>query len=249
MIIRREMVCGALAIIWDSLPCFGQTRSRDTFGCALSDSEASAFFAAVTDHQLANSNRIIAKSGNSEFDYALAQTLSRMSDTLDVLPSFAYFDDFDGANAYASPRKLVLPSDGSVLFGKRLFLKIMSQQEHPDVGITAVCAHEFGHILQFKYDLRDVFQEGARVKRKELHADFLAGYYAGQRKLLKSDYPAAVFATQQESVGDPHVDHAQHHGRPDERATAIVRGFEVAYNERRGLAEAIQTGINFVMSF
>jgi predicted metalloprotease len=169
-----------------------------------------------------------------------------MADSLDVLPAFTYYDDYDGPNAYASRSKFAPSSDGSVLFGKRLFLEIMSRPEHPDVGVTAVCAHEFGHVLQFKYGLRDVILRGQRtVKRIELHADFLAGYYAGRRKLQKADFPAAVFATQQESVGDFKVDQ-QHHGRPEERAAAVVRGFEVAYRERRTLSEAIQVGINYV---
>jgi hypothetical protein len=33
---------------------------------------------------------------------------------------------------------------------------------------------------------------------------------------------------------------------PDERAAAIVRGFEVAYRERRNLSDAIQIGVNYV---
>jgi hypothetical protein len=59
-------------------------------------------------------------------------------------------------------------------------------------------------------------------------------------------YPAAVFATQQYSAGDPDVNSPEHHGTRDERATAIVRGFEVAYRERRNLSDAIQIGVNYV---
>jgi hypothetical protein len=246
MITRRGIAFGgALTIIWHSCP--GNAQFRTSRGCVLSDAEAGAFFATAEAPRLVGDYRLIPKSGNSDFDYALAQTLSRMADTLDILPTFTYYDDYDSPNAKASPRKFAPSSDGSVLFGKRLFLRIMSQPEHPDVGVTAVCAHEFGHVLQFKHGLKNVILQGQRtVKRFELHADFLAGYYAGQRKLQKSDYPAAVFATQQESVGDFGVDQPDHHGRPYERAAAIVRGFEVAYRERRGLSEAIQVGINYV---
>jgi hypothetical protein len=84
------------------------------------------------------------------------------------------------------------------------------------------------------------------VKRLELHADYLAGYYAGTLKLKKLSYPAAVFATQQYSVGDLNVNSPQHDGIPDERAAAIVRGFEVAYRERRSLSDAIHIGVNYV---
>jgi hypothetical protein len=38
----------------------------------------------------------------------------------------------------------------------------------------------------------------------------------------------------------PHVDHSE------KRAAAIVRGFEVAYRERRNLSDAVQIGVNYV---
>jgi hypothetical protein len=74
----------------------------------------------------------------------------------------------------------------------------------------------------------------------------LAGYYAGALKLKKLTYPAAVFATQQYSTGDLNVNSPEHHGTPNERAAAIVRGFEVAYRERSDLSDAIQIGVNYV---
>ena len=36
-----------------------------------------------------------------------------------------------------------------------------------------------------------------------------------------------------------------HHGTPDERAAAIVRGFEAAFQGKQSLSEAIQTSINY----
>jgi hypothetical protein len=73
----------------------------------------------------------------------------------------------------------------------------------PDVAVTAVCAHEFGHILQFKLNLRPIILAGQRTtKRLELHAACLAGYAAGFLKLKKPTYLAAVFATQKYSSGD-----------------------------------------------
>jgi len=137
--------------------------------------------------------------------------------------------------------------DGTVLFGQRLLRAVLSEVEHPDVAATAICAHEFGHIVQFKRDLLPILSAGQRtVKRTELHADFLAGFFAGRRKLQKRNYPAAVFAQKQYSSGDPHVDNPDHHGRPEERAAAIVRGFETAYVDRRPLADAVQIGLRYV---
>src|SRR3954453_17036354 len=95
--------------------------------------------------------QIIASTRNREFDYALALTLSRLTDLFGVLPGFAYSDDHDAENAYATEVRRLLRVDGTVLYGKRYFLSGMSQAESPDVVFTATCAHEFGHIVQFKH--------------------------------------------------------------------------------------------------
>ena len=253
MITRREAtVGGLLTIVSSSIACtsHAQTaRTRHTFGCMLADDEAEQFLSTSTRQQtFATGNEpIIASSGDREFDYALAQTLSRLTDTFRVLPGFAYYDDFEQPNALASSVARMAKADGTVMFGQRLLKKLHALPEHPDVAVTAVCAHEFGHILQYKLNLEPIILAGQRpVKRLELHADYLAGYYAGCLKLKKPTYPAAVFATQQHSSGDWNVNSPKHHGTPDERAAAIVRGFEVAYRERHNLSDAVQIGVNYV---
>jgi hypothetical protein len=160
MITRREAaVGGLLTFIFSSIACTCRAqaaRTRHTFGCMLAEDEAGQFLATSTGHQtFASGNEpIIASSGDREFDYALAQTLSRITDTFRVLPGFAYFNDFDGPNAYASSVVRMARADGTVLFGQRLVKKLLALPEHPDVAVTAVCAHEFGHILQYKLNLR-----------------------------------------------------------------------------------------------
>jgi hypothetical protein len=215
----------------------------------LADDEVDQFLATSTGEQMfATGNEpIVASSGDREFDYALAQTLSRIADTFRVLPGFAYFDDFEGPNAYATSTVRMTRADGTVLFGQRYLKAALAQPEHPDVAVTSICAHEFGHILQYKLNLKKTILKGQQtVKRMELHADYLAGYYAGSLKLKRPDYPAAVFATSRYSAGDFRVNNPNHHGVPDERAAAVVRGFEVAYRERHNLADAVQIGINYV---
>jgi hypothetical protein len=198
---------------------------------------------------LATNTGLKEHSDDRELDYALAQTLSQISDTLGVLPGFLYCD---GENANATERVLMAKPngtvlDGTVLFGSGLLKTLLARPEHPDVAVTAVCAHEFGHILQFKLGLEPILLAGqATQKRVELHADYLAGYYAGALKLKKPDYPAAVFVTTQDSFGDLHVNKHDHHGTSKERADAVVRGFEVAYRERRNLSDAVQIGVNYV---
>jgi len=217
----------------------------------LSPDEAERIFARSTEQQLffTGNEPVIISSGNRDFDYALAQTLSRITDTLGVLPGFGYFDDFEGENAYATSASRLGRADGTVLCGKRFFIHTMSELDHPDVALTAVCAHEFGHIVQYKRGFFQALRAGQpTIKRVELNADFFAGVYAGMRKLQKPDYPAAVFASKQYSHGDYLINSPGFHGTPDERAAAVVRGFEVAYRERRTLSDAIQIGINYVLT-
>ena len=59
----------------------------------------------------------IVGSGDRELDYALAQTLSRLTDTWNVLPGFASFDNSVAPNAFATQRRLLSREDGSILFG------------------------------------------------------------------------------------------------------------------------------------
>jgi hypothetical protein len=253
MFTRRTVVAGGLLTIWwgaTTCACAQTARPRHSFECMLDDDEAGPFLQTSTPVQLVgdrNEKKIVSSSGSRDFDYALAQTLSRLTDTFGVLPGFAFFDDFEHPNALATSVRHTGRADGTVLFGQRLLARSLSAPEHPDAAVAAICAHEFGHILQYKRNLRSVILAGqSTVKRLELHADFLAGYYAGTRKLEKPDFPAAVFATTQYSYGDNNTNSPKHHGRPDERAAAIVRGFEAANRERRPLSEAIQIGMNLV---
>lgn len=250
MLTRRETVLGgALTLFWTSCACAQSGPRRRGFGCVLDAQEAEAFLATATEPQAFRGGQetLIASSGNRDFDFALAQTLSRLTDALGVLPGFCYFDDHDGANAFATRETKLRMAHGTVLFGKRYFLKAMSVPESPEVAMTAICAHEFGHIVQFRHELHERLNAGrSDVKRTELHADFLAGYFAGTRKLQKPNYPAAVFANVNYEAGDYEAGR-HHHGTPDERAAATVRGFETAYRERRSFADALQIGENYVL--
>ena len=249
---RREVLLGGLLTV-----VFGCThaccqpanaRARPT-GCMLSDADAEILLARSPGQGLflTGSEPVIGSSANRNFDRALAQTLSRLGKALEVLPGFGYYDDVDGENAFATKLRKFARADGSVLFGLRLLETTLKLAEHPDIAVTAVCAHEFGHIVQYKHGLHTRLFDGTGTKKRvELHADFLAGFYAGIRKREKPNYNAAVFAVKQRAHGDNNIDNVEHHGTPQERAQAVVRGFETSFRERRPLGEAIETGIQYV---
>jgi hypothetical protein len=188
-------------------------------------------------------------SGNPDFDRALAKTLVRLSDMFAVLPGFI-FNENTGRNAYATKNdELGNREDGTVIFGKPLFREIMGRPENPHIGIAAVCAHEFAHVLQFKLGVQKLLiSSNRRVKRLELHADFLAGYFAGRRKLERADFPAVTFASTQYSSGDGEFGMPGHHGTAQERGAAVVAGFNSAYRARESFGAALETGINYVMT-
>jgi hypothetical protein len=220
----------------------------------LDAADAEPFLATATASQAFDGARhdenetLFTSSGNRDLDSALAQILSRVTDVFGVLPGFCFYDDFDGENAYATNAVRMKRGDGTVLYGRRYLRTCLSAKESPEAVISATCAHEFGHIVQYKYNLDSALKRGQQtVKRLELNADFLAGYFAGTRKLQTPDYPAAVFAANRYSRGDLDIG-AQHHGTPQERAAAVVRGFETAYRERRSFAEAVAIGMNYALS-
>jgi hypothetical protein len=248
--IRIGLGTAAALAIDRHAPVFAQTpRRRLAHGCMLSRLEAPSYLKIAGETRLYETGRepMISSSGDKDFDMALAQTLSKISDAFAVLPGFAYYDDHDDENAYATEAVRLTNADGTVLFGQRLLKRLLALRENPDIAVAAVCAHEFGHILQYKQKLVDRVSKGqTSVKRTELQADFFAGYFAGLRKRERPEFPAAVFALTQYNSGDDMLNDPDHHGTPDERGAAISRGYEAAYRERLSLGDAIEASVAYV---
>jgi hypothetical protein len=266
MTLRREVVLGGLLTILTASseaccqPLLPAPRLR---GCMIPDDLAARFFASSSDQQIFLTGDELMRdgSGDRDFDFALAHTLVKIGAALDVLPGFAYYDDRSSPAAFATKETLLQRADrtkvdGTVLFGLRLLRQTRVELESPEVAVTAVCAHEFGHILQAKCGLYDrksslygALVKGQETKKRiELHADFLAGYFACIRKREKPDFPAAIFPVKLGSMGDNDFNDPEHHGTPAERAAAAVQGFKVAYQERRGVLDAVRSGIQYVSS-
>ena len=219
-------------------------------GCLLSATMAQgAFVNGSQEIYQANSAKVIAASGDRDFDRALAQTLLMLSNELAVLPGFGYYDDGRAPNAQATSARLLGRDDGTVLFGLEFLRRLMtSGEDHPEIAVAAVCAHEFGHITQYKYGLIGDFAQDPTVKRAELQADFLAGYFAGRRKLMRADFPAAVVALAQYNLGDTQFTHRGHHGTHEERGRAVERGFVAAYREKADLSGALAIARRYARS-
>jgi hypothetical protein len=241
MITRRRLLTGGIASIALSPKC---SRCQSSYeGCRIAFDQAEALLG--SEQIWLSYGSVETGSGDRDFDRALAQTLEFLSDRFFVLPGFAFFNEPGSSNAFASRSQKLGRSDGSILFGRKLFREIMSRRELPEIGIVSVCAHEFGHIAQYKYDVYDrLVGTDGRVKRLELHADFLSGYFAGLRKRQRPDFPAATFALTQFGFGD--YSDIDHHGTPDERAAAVVAGYRAAYEGKLKFGYALESGIRYV---
>jgi hypothetical protein len=225
------------------------TRHNAIYGCTLTASETSDIHADGIARRYITGKEPIPHSGDKDFDLALALTLAKISDCLNVSPEFAYYDDYDGPNAFASPEHRSPGADGTVLFGQRFLKQLMTGHENPEVAVAGVCAHEFGHILQYKLHLDNQLSDGQpTVKRVELNADYFAGYFAGVRKRQLQTFPAAVVAMTQYNSGDDMLNNPKHHGTPKERGEAIEKGYQTAYVDQKPLLDAIKIGVEFVTS-
>ena len=95
-----------------------------------------------------------------------------------------------------------------------------------DFGVAYVIAHEYAHNVQHELGWLQAGREVA-VKPFELQADCLAGAWGNsvyqEGKLDRGDVEEAVRTA--EAVGDFDETNPQHHGTPDERRDAWLRGY------------------------
>jgi hypothetical protein len=208
-------------------------------GCAYSQ----ALDSAPTEAQ-SNSERFpgLKRGTMDQAEIALGPIIVEMFQLFELTPAVGLYDDSNtcNGNAGADPKPLfpAIPNlpfkvDGTIVLGTKL-LNILSMYEHQTAAVAAVCAHEFGHILQFKYlerELAEIRKADKSVVRIELFADFICGYHAGIRKLRQEEYPAVIQALNQFKAGD-HIFGPSHHGTPEERARSVREGFQVGIGGR-----------------
>lgn len=155
------------------------------------------------------------------------------------VPTVLFYDDSDGANALALNYKVegdaqvnpdwVVVGGGTrtVLLGVNLINEFSIQSGPTDLNTAAlqsIIAHEFGHIAQYHIGVR------RPVKTMELMADFMSGWYLGTlgqvegNTLSETNLRIAMESTYR--IGDFNYTHPNHHGTPDERLAAFMRGVE-----------------------
>lgn len=199
-------------------------------GCCLKHGEAdsiSTFGYEELESPFGHSLLELSESQKRYFGRALA----RIANIFEVQPSFAFYDDSNGPNAMASPDMRLPGTWGSVIFGKTLFNQQFEKHDDGGVSIIAICAHEFGHILQYKTGYIGRMQAGLRtVKYVELQADYLAGVYLGKKKYDNPHLSVHGVRRTFELIGDTNVNNRGHHGTPKERVHAIEGGYKLGFD-------------------
>jgi hypothetical protein len=189
--------------------------------------------------------RIIRTTGNRDIDRALDRSLVRMSSTFGIDPVFGFFED-EQPNAFAAPESNDLSRTGTVLFGLNLFNDLQAT-DPSGVSVLGVAAHEFAHIWQFHSGYYKAIRgNGPTVKRLELNADFLAGYYLGLRKSAVPGASLWIFGEKLWGLGDMNVNDRDHHGTPAERTAAAEAGFKLSFIEKKDMATAFKSGMDYV---
>jgi predicted metalloprotease len=151
-------------------------------------------------------------------------------------------------NAFATPERTDIPGTwGTIGFGTTLFQREMGQFDPYGSTIIAVVAHEFGHIWAMRKGMMDKLNEGQKtVKRSELHADFLAGYFLGSRKRAAPNISLQAAGDLFHRIGDNNIDFPGHHGKAEERVAAAEEGFKLSYVQNRDSQHAFAAGLEYI---
>lgn len=216
-------------------------------GCALCELNG-LFFGRNRGSTKGRGIRIAASSGDAETDRFLGSALQRLSATFQVSPGFAFFDDGENENAFASRDTLLGNGPGTVLMGMKLFGRLMTRVNDGGITVIAVCAHEFGHIYQMYGGYEAPLDQLDRSTNRphELHADFLAGFYLGRRKSEHRQLELREVGRELHALGDTNYTSRQHHGTPDERLGALAAGFKFGSQGNADIATAAKAGFDLV---
>lgn len=135
-----------------------------------------------------------------------AVTLKMVHDNTN--PSSTY-----NAISYSYPKK--------IYFGEAIYIAALNKGQ---IVPAMILAHEFGHQLQYTYNLPSKPETTARPN--ELEADGFAGYYmrkpTGYNATWEQAGPGFEFAY---AIGDNNTTSAGHHGTPPQRRSAARLGW------------------------
>ena len=194
------------------------------FVCALSSeglqSEPHPYSFSLEDAR--RDGTLVQKTDSSAINVATVAERKLLVRAFRLYPTFLF--KTDDTNAYAfPPAPSNLDDDGTIVLGVLLLEREInsSQGTARNFAIPAIMGHEFGHLLQYKYGTT------AAGVQTELQADYIAGWYLGNRNngytLTDRDLQAVLASFY--VGGDYESADAQHHGTPEQRTVAVRAGF------------------------
>ncbi|HKQ03981.1 MAG TPA: hypothetical protein VJ464_02535 [Blastocatellia bacterium] len=166
----------------------------------------------------ANVSRIMKTTGDPRLDTLLNQEGNLIYSVFGVNPNMFLFDDGEAPNAFASPTSTLNGYTGTVYLGTGLLRTELWSMNKGGFAVAGVMAHEFAHILQI------AMQSRLPGKLRELHADFMAGYYLARKSYIAPTNIRA-FAQSLFEKGDYDFWSPSHHGTPQERVGAMLAGY------------------------
>jgi hypothetical protein len=183
---------------------------------------------------------------NNVIDQILLSHGAELSRQLSVDPAIFYVKESDGPNAFATKARFPFllaaegrPNydgpDGTVLFGLQLIQRELRASFGTGQTIAPILSHEFAHIAQYKYGFP---YEG---KWRELHADYVAGWYTAhtcRAGSCNAEQARANFFYK--GGGD--------HGTSQERAAAFTAGFNLNAQGIDSGTVAYQYGVQYISS-
>lgn len=181
----------------------------------------------------------------SAFNRDLGPVLADMSRTFKENPGFGYYDDGSALNAFATSATAINQTGGTIGFGRNMLRK---QLEIDPVGISvvAICAHEFAHILQFRTHLSDRLLRKYSDYCRELHADYLAGFFLFWFQETRGSDLQGV-GRSWEDMGPSEFTTNLSHGTAEMRLDCIQQGYrDSAEFGKKGVWEAAEQGFRHV---
>jgi hypothetical protein len=196
---------------------------------------------------VANGIQVLNSSGNPDLDRSIDLELTHLAESFNVLPGFGFYDDKNGFNAFATKETVEPNTRGTVVFGKRLLSNELAQHSWGGLAIAGIMAHEFAHIYQMQTEFYQLLlQSQPTHKLLELHADYLAGYYLGLKRLRSGDIDIKAFLDSLYLKGDTHFYSPGHHGTPSERKDAMLEGYKMGLTHNLDIHEVAIVGMNLV---
>lgn len=193
--------------------------------------------------------KILKSSGNKNLDRSLNLELRHIAKSFSVFPSFGFYNDKNEENAYAMSETRIKGTRGTVIFGKNLLFHELKAHKWGGLAVAGIIAHEFAHIYQFQHPnlYNNLTKNQKTGKLVELHADYLAGYYLGLKRLrTPKGIDIKSFANSLYIKGDNYFNSPDHHGTPKERMKTMIEGYKKGLENNRNIDNIANNGLIFV---